>query len=203
MRNTKTINSDPTPQCSPLLLASSASTTTIPATQATPLKTRTTTRTTHAILVTNPTNRAGRRGGEGGTGEQGESKQSSGGTKKGSRVYRRQPYPPHRPDEAGETLPARATTNLADNDVFMIICELHKMRRKVRERKEWLWQLLLQRSDVPATLSFLLLRHPSILQLVPPVPQGPSPGTTLLIKEWLLCTTKKKDTGRSSGRTIW
>ena len=29
----------------------------------------------------------------------------------------------------------------------------------------------------------------------PPVPQGPSPGTTLLIKEWLLWTCKKKKTG--------
>ena len=37
-RNTKVIDNDPTPACSPLLLASSASTTTIPTMQATPLQ---------------------------------------------------------------------------------------------------------------------------------------------------------------------
>ena len=54
--------------------------------------------------------------------------------------------------------------------------ELHKMRWKTRERKEWLWQLLLQRSSMQATLLSWLLRHPSFQFLVPQLPQGPSPG---------------------------
>ena len=69
------------------------------------------------------------------------------------------------------------------------------MKKKVKMRKERLRQLLLQRNAVQAISTTTVVWYPVILQLKPPVPKDLPKGTTLLVKEWLLWTAKKKETG--------
>ena len=48
--------------------------------------------------------------------------------------------------------------------------------RKVKERKNWLWQLLLQRNTVQTTHTVLLLWYHSVLKYVPQLPEGFTTG---------------------------
>ena len=143
------------------------------------------------IPVTNPTARVGRRGGAGG---EGEGKQAStGGTKKRAAFTG---DGAHAAPNADDTLPARGPLADDDDDAFadhsrtphdeeessgeeeaVVAAPAAKKRRASNP----------YRPGCCGTLLFSSLRH----QYPKDLPQG----TTLLIKEWLPRTAKKKETG--------
>ena len=146
----------------------------------------------------NSTIRAGRHGGEGGTGEQGEPKQSAGGAKKSRAFTGDSPHPPHRPDESEQTLPSRVNDTDDDNDIF--VDSSRTPQDKIESKGE---------EGAPATAPVAKKRRasnpivqvavgPSLLILRHNYPKDLPQGTTLLIKEWLPWTCKKKTLGKSS-----
>ena len=66
-------------------------------------------------------------------------------------------HPPNRTIEPDETLPARAIIDDYTTYVFVAPCELQETRKKAKERKECLWQLLLQRNTVHPTPTALVV----------------------------------------------
>ena len=143
------------------------------------------------IPVTNPSTRVGRRGGEGGEGER----------NKGSRsAKKRAPFTgdgAHTAPDTDDTLPAHSTTRLApDDDAFADTSRTPHGEEESSGEEETVAAAPAakkRRASNPYhpgccdTLLFSSLRH----QYPKDLPQG----TTLLIKEWLPRTAKKKETG--------
>ena len=161
------------------------------------------------IPVTNPTSRVGQCGGEGGTGEQGEQgKQSSRGAKKTRAAFM----------ETACTL-LIALMNLMPHfhpepmmSMMMMtylwtLHELHKTRWKAKERKEWLWQLLLQRNAGPATPTILVVAAPFCSQVFTTSTPRTSPGYHPHQGVVTTHLQEKGDRGRvqdfQSGRNQW
>ena len=155
------------------------------------------------IPVTNPTNRVGQHGG-GGAGEQGEQgKQSSGGAKKTRAFTGDSPHPPHHSDEPDAALPARSNDANDDDNVFADTSQTPRDEAE-SEGEEGMAVAApatkKRRASNPyrpgccGTLLFSSLRHN--------YPKDLPQGTTLLIKEWLPRTAKKK-LGKSLRHSTW
>ena len=158
-RNNKVISDKPTPACSPLLLVSLASSTTIPATQATPLLNKDNNKQDNLHLSWSWTLLLGLADTE----EREEQE-----NKKENKFQRHQearaftgdsPHPPHHPNEPDVTLPARPNdaNDDDDNNVFVDTLQTLQDEAESKERKEWLWQLLSQRSGVQVTPTILVV----------------------------------------------
>ena len=132
LRNTKATNNDPTPQCSPLLLASSASTTVIPATQVTPLKPGKGQgqQQLAPILVTNPTVRASRHGGE--PGKEEDRNKAATSTKKQEPSWEMECTLLITPTRLFHPEPPSMLQMMT---LMQIIHKLHVMKQKAAERK--------------------------------------------------------------------
>ena len=196
-RNTKVIDDEPTPQCSPRHLESSESTTTIPATQATPPKASEQGIGQQGQLppipITNSAIRAGWHGGEGGAGEGKQA--ATGSTKKSQSALHR------RWSSCCSWSQWHSSSTTHDSSWWWwCFCRHFANSTRWSGKRQWgrgscgssCYKETAGQQPLP---SWLLQDSP--LQLTTPhnYPKDLPQGTTLLVKEWLLQTAKKKDTG--------
>ena len=82
--------------------------------------------------------------------------------------------------------------------------ELRETRWKAKERKEWLWQLLLQRNGEQATLLSWLLQDSPLQLTSPQLPEGPSPGHHPSHQGVVAVNSKeKRNQGKSLRHSTW
>ena len=104
-------------------------------------------------------------------------------------------HPPHRPNEPDATLPSRANDVDDDDDVFTDTSRTLHNEAKAKERKEWLWQLLSQRSSVPATPTVLVAAS-FFSAPCATIPQGPTTGYHPSHQGVAAVNSQKKETGK-------
>ena len=196
-RNNKVISDEPTPACSPLHSESSESITAIPATQATPLQRQVTQdkdNKDNSLLSQSQTLPLGLADME----EREEQEKEN-----------KVPGAPKKPERLSQEMeltllltlmrlfwPEPQLTSTMTTMHLQTIHKLCKAKQKVMMRKRLLWQLLLQRSGVQATTTVLVAAGlSSSVHSATATPKDLPQGTTLLIKEWLPRTAKKKETG--------
>ena len=134
------------------------------------------------------TNRVSRHRGGG----EGKGKRSTGSPQKQEHLHRRQHTLLIVPMRLSRLFQPEGLSMIPVKMYLQTIWELHATKEKVKQRKECLWKLCYKEMAGQQPLPSWLLQDSPLQLLAPPVPKGLPQGTTLLIKEWLLWTARRK-----------